>query len=505
MSHVIGPVNLFELYILFATLSTGLASCSAGRANLPQPEYVEPAVVLVRKGEDLQKALESARSGDTIKLEARATFEGPFVLPRKSGDGFITITTSAGNNLPPSGVRIDPLKHAAALPRLISANNEPVIATAAGASHYRFIGIEFGGTKDGVGNIIQIGSATEGSADEIPSHIEFDRVYIHSTSPEGQRRGIAANGRHIKIVDSHISDIKRKGDESQAIAAWATDGPIEIKNNYLEAAAENILFGGAGSPLKLVPTDCIVEGNHLNKRDEWRGTEWVVKNLFEIKNGRRIIVRNNLMTNNWTMGQDGTAILFSTRADNGAATVIEDVEFTDNVIRNSDNGISVFGAEGSGGHRLTIRNNIFDKIGKPGSEGSGRFMKSTAWNGLVIANNTIINSGNITSAYSTPTKGFLFRNNIVFENEYGFKGDGTASGIPTIDKFFPGARISGNAIIGGRADRYHRENFFFASLKDLGYDQKRFSFEPGSRFRLDPISGKTLGATANTRSYLGHE
>jgi hypothetical protein len=198
------------------------------------------------------------------------------------------------------------------------------------------------------------------------------------------------------------------------------------------------------------------------------------------------------------MGQDGTAILFSTRADNGPATMVEDIEFIDNFVRNSDNGISVFGEEGSGGHRLTIRNNIFDKIGQRGAEGTGRFMKSTAWNGLVIENNTIVNSGNIVSAYSMPTKGLVFRNNIVFENEYGFKGDGTASGIPTIDKFFPGARISGNAIIGGRADRYRSENFFFPSLKDLGYDLKRFSFEPGSRFRRDPTSGMTLGATSNS-------
>ena len=29
--------------------------------------------------------------------------------------------------------------------------------------------------------------------------------------------------------------------------------------------------------------------------EEWRGTEWLVKNLFEINNGRKIAVRTNLM------------------------------------------------------------------------------------------------------------------------------------------------------------------------------------------------------------------
>ncbi len=80
-----------------------------------------------------------------------------------------------------------------------------------------------------------------------------------------------------------------------------TDGPVEIINNYLEAAAENILFGGAGSFLKLVPTNCVVRGNHLNKPLNWREENWEVKNLFEIKNGKNIRVENNLMTNNWTM------------------------------------------------------------------------------------------------------------------------------------------------------------------------------------------------------------
>jgi hypothetical protein len=88
----------------------------------------------------------------------------------------------------------------------------------------------------------------------------------------------------------------------------------------------------------------------------------------------------------------------------------------------------------------------------------------------------------------------MFRNNIVFENEYGFKGDGTASGIPTIDRSFPDARISGNAIIGGKPDRYRGENLFFASIEHLGYNVETLSFKPGSRFQRDPFSGRPVGA-----------
>ncbi len=65
------------------------------------------------------------------------------------------------------------------------------------------------------------------------------------------------------MKNSHISGIRRKGEESQAIAVWGSDGPVEITNNYLEAAGENILFGGADSKLKLVPANCVVKGKYV--------------------------------------------------------------------------------------------------------------------------------------------------------------------------------------------------------------------------------------------------
>jgi hypothetical protein len=459
--------------------------------------------IFVRAGGDFQAALNQAKSGDTIQLQAGAAFQGSFVLPKKAGAEFITIRTSAPDaQLPPAGVRIDPAKYAPVLPRLVSPTVEPVIKTAAGAHHFRFIGIEFGATKSGVGNIIQLGTTEEKRIEDLPHHIEFDRVYIHGSPTEGQRRGIAANGKFIRIINSHISDIKKEGDESQAIAIWATDGPVEIINNYLEAAAENILFGGAESFLQLVPADCIVRGNHLNKPLDWRGTNWVVKNLFEIKNGRRIKVENNLMTNNWGMAQDGTAVLFTVREDSGKDAVIEDIEFTNNIVRGSGAALNIYGAEGKGGHRLTIRNNFFEDINGQKWNGSGAFLKSTAWNELVIENNTVIHTGNITTAYETPVRGFVFRNNIVFENEYGFKGDATASGNPTIDKFFPGADITHNAIIGGNPASYRGKNIYPSSVQQIGFmnfEAKDYRLRPDSPLRGRGFGGKQIGADLDSK------
>lgn len=43
----------------------------------------------------------------------------------------------------------------------------------------------------------------------------------------------------------------------------------------------------------------------------------------------------------------------------------------------------------------------------------------------------------IIDSYGWPITGFVFRINIIFENDYGFNGDGVGSGARTFNKFFP--------------------------------------------------------------------
>ena len=53
--------------------------------------------------DDLQAALKNAQGGDTLILDAGATYGGSFILPKKAGDGWIIIKSSGETELPPPG------------------------------------------------------------------------------------------------------------------------------------------------------------------------------------------------------------------------------------------------------------------------------------------------------------------------------------------------------------------------------------------------------------------
>ena len=57
------------------------------------------------------------------------------------------------------------------------------------------------------------------------------------------------------------------------------------------------------------------------------GTVWSVKNIFELKNARNVVVENNIFENHWKESQPGYAIVLTPRNSNGACTwcVVEHV------------------------------------------------------------------------------------------------------------------------------------------------------------------------------------
>jgi hypothetical protein len=474
--------------------------------------YVPPSgqTIPVSAGEDFQAALDAARPGDVIIVEAGARFMGPFTLPNKAGSDWIIIRSSAlGRNLPP-GTRADP-SHASLMPKLEAAHGS-VVRTAPRAHHYRFFGIEIR-PKEGVflNNLVLLGK-NETAVEDLPHHIVFDRCYLHGDPKKGARRGIAMNSRYTAVIDSYLSDFKEVGAEAQAILGWNGPGPYKIVNNYLEGAGENIMFGGGADPTipKLVPSDIEIRHNHFFKPLSWKigdptytGTPWMVKNLLELKNARRVLVEGNLFEHNWPHAQDGLAILFTVRNQNGAApwAVVEDVTFTNNVVRHLASGINILGHDDNHPSqqtkRILIQNNLFEDVGGARWGGGGilfQVIRGTA--DVVIDHNTGIQTGNIILADGAPNTGFVYRHNITPHNNYGIIGTDMGVGNPTLLKYFPDGVVKYNVIAGGDPAQYPPDNFFPSSLDDVRFTNNHsgnYQLASSSRYKKASSDGKDLG------------
>lgn len=463
----------------------------------------------VPAGGNLQAALNGAQPGDTISLQAGAVYMGPFTLPDKQGSGWITLQSSAAASLP-ADTRVSPAQ-AADMPKL-EALSGSVIQTAPQAHNYRFIGLEITpGTPSAsaAGNLIHwLRSAVSGapraatatapqaaqlvdlvnlgeqdtSASTLPGYLIFDRCYIHGDAVVGARRGIAMNSTYTAVINSYLSDFKQTSVDSQAIEAWNGPGPFKIQNDYLEASGENLMFGGEDPSIPgLVPSDIEVIGNHFSKPLAWmvgnpayQGTPWSIKNIFELKNARRVLVQGNLFEYNWAEAQDGFSILFTVRDQDDTApwSVVSDVTFMDNVVQHVADGINMLGFDNNAPsqqtQRILVENNLFQDVG--GTWGDGEWLAmNDGTNGVSVVHNTAVQTGSIIFADGRPHTAFTFADNITPNNAYGIIGTNTGTGKQTLAQYFPGSTVLGNAIVGGQAAAYPSGNSFPAALSSVGF------------------------------------
>jgi len=484
----------------------------------------------VNAGDSLQAALDAAAPGDLITLQAGAVFTGPFTLPAKSGDGWITVRTSTPARLPPFGSRAYP-SDAEAMPRIVTPDSGPALRTASGAHHYRFVGIEFaqaiGVTSTNA--LILLEAPNQISLSQVPHDLVFDRVYAHGRPTTTLRRAFAMNSARTSIINSFIADCHEAGADSQAIVAWNGPGPFKIVNNYLEAAGENVMFGGADpSVSNLIASDIEIRGNYFSKPLTWMvdhasyaGTPWTVKNLFELKNAQRVLVDGNVFEHSWPHGQNGFAVVLTVRNDDGSApwSVVQDVTFTHNIVRKAGNGVSISGTDdlnpSQRTRRILIKDNLFVEIG--GSWGMGRLFQVTDGNSIgtsevVIDHNTAFQVGPIVMAGDAyPHDGFIFQNNIAPHNEAGIFGSGSSPGNASIERYFPMSVIIANLIIGGESSRYPAANFFPVALASVGFvdvAQGDYRLAAKSPYKGRGSDGKDPGADigallAATRDTLG--
>ena len=569
-------LSLFVAAPLHTVCQTSTASTAArfdGPAELPR-EYVKSSLKdtpaggktwMVRSGQSLEQALSGASCGDVIQLQAGATFSGKVVVPAKNCDDahWIIIRTSApDSSLPPEGTRITPC-YAGALalpgrPSFNCASTANVLAKieyngkggsgpilfASGANHYRLIGLEItrAASPAVVYNLIHF----DGRAD----HLVFDRVWMHGTAQDETVRGIAlGSSRYAAVVDSFFTDfhcVAKTGSctDTQAIAGGLGDnpmGPYKIVNNFLEAAGENILFGGGRATM--APQDIEICRNHMFKPLTWMkgqagfvggtdGNPFIVKNLFELKNAQRVLLEGDVLENTWGgFSQVGFAILLTPKNQAGNGTnLCPSCQVTDVTIRYNSihhvgaglqiaNGLSDRGGAALDGQRYSIHDVIIDDIDGKKYGGPSEFAQVSVGPGAAVLQNVMINhvtafpsnSLLIVGAQVAPTsrmKHFVFTNSIVNAGNFPVwsTGGGAAncafhnSPRTTFDACFSGCTFAANAIIASPAASWPPKNFFPASASAVrfvnynGGNGGDYHLQSSSPYKGKGTDGKDLGA-----------
>ena len=459
----------------------------------------------VKSGDDLQAAIDAAQPGDTLELEAGATFTGPFTLRAKTGSDWIVIRTATPDEqFAAPGTRVSP----ALAPKMakIVASSTP-ITVEKGAGHYRLIGLEVTATAGKyINSAIDLTVQTTSDAD-LAHDIVIDRVYLHG-DPIGARRGVALNAKSSAVIDSYIAGFREQGADSQAIAGWTGPGPYLVANDYLEGASENIMFGGSDPSIQnLVPSDIEICGNYMKKDVAWMGGGWVVKNLFELKNAHRVLATGNVLEYNWADGQVGFAVLLTPRNQDGAApwSGVEDVTFAYNIVRHTGSGFNALNSDNDnpsqGLARALVQNNLWDDIDSTKYGGQGRDFQyvygAPGGTDLKIDHNTSTMAQNAsftlgdTAKYGANT---IFTNNIVAHGSYGVFGGGQGEGKVALDYYLTSYAFDHDAIFGGgNSTAYPTGNFFPASQADVGFATD-WSLTSASPYKNAGSDGKDLGA-----------
>ena len=414
----------FCFSLLFPSPSKAQQAQFDGPAELPRV-YVHTAladtpapgkVAAVGVGENLQAAINSASCGDTITLQAGATYAGRFHFPQKPCDDshWIIVRTNAPDAaLTAEGVRIKPcFAGVATLPgrpdfhcsapsnvlaKVELSGKEAIgpLLFQPGANHYRFIGVEI--TRSGSQPVSALATAVQ---DGETNHLIFDRVWMHGTAQDETTRAINLTGMsHVAAVDSFFTDfvciaITGSCTDSQAISTGGghtPSGPFKIVNNFLEAAGENIIFGG--SPASATPADIEIRGNYFFKPMTWKlgepgfvsgasGRPFIVKNLFELKNAQRVLVEGNVFENCWGgFSQNGYAVLLSPKNQENKCPLcqVTDVTFRYNRISNVGAVFEIMnirsdaGGESTAGERYSIHDVVATGVRGKQYGGAGLF------------------------------------------------------------------------------------------------------------------------------------
>jgi hypothetical protein len=539
-----------------------IATVTSSMAQTPAPG----AIITVNAGDDLQAALNAAQCGNTIQLQAGATFTGIFKFPARSCDNnhwIIVRTSSPDTALPAEGQRLTPCYAGVASlpgrPQYTCNNPQNVLAKLVdsgligpvifqtGANHYRLIGLELTRPTGTRGAVTLISVAPGGTA----SYIVLDRSWVHGTTQDESRVGFELSGtNNVAVVNSYFNDfhctaISGTCSEAHAVHGGSgnyQDGTFKIEDNFLEASAQAILFGGAAATT--TPTDITIRFNHFFKPWQWMkgnspfqggvtGNPFIVRHHLEFKNAIRVLIEDNLLENVWGgFGETGDAILLTPKSQHikSGGNVCPICQVTDVTLRymhiiHASGGIVIAtalsgngrnGAPAMAGARFSIHDVVMDDINRQYVGGGWLFSVGNAWptnplntitidhiTGFPDSNGGVLLLKNQIS--NPPMYGFVFTNSLVSAGRYPvWNGGGGAtscahSDVPltSLNNCFTSYTFNNNALIAAPAhyppSAWPTGNLFATNTNSVDFAQ--YDDSNGGNYQLMPGSPyKNMGS-----------
>lgn len=431
------------------------------------PAYA--ATIPVAAGGSLTDAITAAKCGDVIELAHGGTFQTPegYRLPPKgcaSEAQRITIKT-AGVTVTSRNQCVNTYGGVTLAKVQSTANGARPFKVDANGDYWTVEGTEITALGSNGYGLVWIGTDTETVVDNLPVGVALIGNYIHGINE--QRRGVAPNAGAFTLRWNCIKDFYETGQDSQAVGAWNTTGPCVIDDNYLQASSEPLLFGGSDPAINgLIPSDCEITRNNIEQNPATCKKGFNNKNILELKNARRFLIKGNHLRYSCADAQDGWGVLFTTQNQGGACPwcVVSDIQFVGNTIRDVSSCFSISARDAEGqpsGVMANIRiedNLCVTNVAVMGPGGHCFGIGSSPMASVVIRRNTFINEGTCVQLSDRrgdiKSTGVIYENNLARHGSYGVVGI-AGVGTPTLDYYWASGYVfSGNVLADGLAAGY---------------------------------------------------
>lgn len=539
---------------LTAVVSSNIYVCSATVQPAALPQVTINTTMPTRTGlltrvaaGNLQAAINAAAPGDWLVLDHTVTYTGDFVLPAKvgadaqpGGNGVVVIISDAivDFGFLPRNKRVGPAD-APNMPKIRTTTaNGVCLSVTLGVPNmggYRIVGCDIGpavGNTADMTRIVRFGdevTLVNNGANQ-PFNMGLDRCYIHcDNATQNIQHGVSLHSSYSFAIDSYIENIHHNGADAQAIWCGQQAVGVLIQNNFLEATGENLFFGGSDGIDGFPCTDIVARYNYLFKRKTWNpqdasyaGVLWVIKNIFEIKFGRRMLVEFNILDGVWNGAQVGFAMLIKSNNVEGIPTT--DVTVRYNYVRNAAgffnfNGQLADTAPVGSFPPWMARANIHDNLADT-TVGSALYDPT---NQVGMMAQLLEHTCDLVFEHNTslPTRYFLglndptvpfnvrfaYNNNLGQRGTTGVKAGGQVEGTASLNSVtYPNGNytFAGNVIAGAASGSYPAGNFFPLDVAAIGLEDATLvsngSLTAGSIYKGVATDGKDPGVDWATLS-----